>query len=76
MERRSDATRLALTSYFVLEVPALNAYFIAQRSENKLMLTAVLNDATLKLEAGQTSPAAEVFEKLAPIAKAYNGLPL
>src|SRR5712692_6319265 len=46
----SEATHLTLASYFVVELPALNAYFVAHRSENKLMLTAVLNDPTLKLE--------------------------
>jgi hypothetical protein len=72
----SNADHLPLTSYFAVQVPALNTWFIAHRSDNKLMLAPVLSDPALNLVEGQTSPADEVFEKLAPKAKAYNGLPL
>ena len=61
---------------FVVRVPALNMYFLAKRVENRLFLTPIVDDPRLKLKVGEEVPAEIVLEQLAPIAKAYNGLPM
>jgi hypothetical protein len=61
---------------FAVRLPALNLYYLAQRVENKLLLTPVADDSRLKLPAGKAVPAEEVVNQLVPIANAYNGLPM
>jgi hypothetical protein len=60
---------------FVVQVPALNAYFIGYQTDGKLMLASVIDDPALKLSAGRAAAAEEVFASLAPAAKAHNDLP-
>lgn len=60
---------------FVVQVPALNAYFIGYQSDGKLMLASVIDDPALKLSAGRAAVAEEVLASLAPAAKAHDGLP-
>jgi len=62
-------------SDFIVWVPALNLYFVANRVDNKLMLTPVLDDPNVELSAGRTLPADKVFSLIVPAAKSYNGLP-
>jgi hypothetical protein len=73
----SDTTGVPLNSCFAVHVAALNTYYIGHRAENnKLMLTTILDDSTLKFPAGKTIPAEDVFAALVPVAQQYNGLPL
>lgn len=61
----------------IVQIPALGLYFLGQRNpDNKLALTPLATNATYNLRAGATEPAEEVFAKLVPAAKSYNGLPM
>lgn len=60
---------------FVVHVPALKAYFVASRSEGQLLLTALMDDPRIQVQAGQTLPAGQVFLRLQNAAASYNGLP-
>jgi hypothetical protein len=76
---RADVTARLQTppaSLTVVHVAALNLYFLGYRVDDQLMLTPLENHPTYRLEAGASLPAVEVFTVLAPIARAYNGLPL
>lgn len=60
---------------FVVQVPALNAYFLGYQADGKLMLASVIDDADLKLSAGRAVVAEEVFASLGPAAKAHDDSP-
>jgi hypothetical protein len=75
-KRSSAETRLPTTDYFSVDVPALNGHFLGYRQGGKLMLISVFDDSKLGFKSGDTLNAEEVFTRLAPIAKQYNGLPL
>jgi hypothetical protein len=60
---------------FVVHVPALKSYFVADRVEGKLLLTPVMDDPRTKLRAGETLPADIVFLQLKAASEGYNGLP-
>jgi hypothetical protein len=62
-------------SDFVVHVPALKSWFVADRVEGKLMLTPVMDDPRTKLRAGETVPADVVFLQLKAASEGYNGLP-
>jgi hypothetical protein len=62
-------------SDFVVYVPALQAYFVADRLEGRLVLTSLMDDPRTKLGAGETLPANLVFIRLQQAASDYNGLP-
>jgi hypothetical protein len=69
------ASATPAASYFAVEVPALNAYFVARRSDGNILLSSVFDDPALLLRKGEEKPADAVFAILAPVAKQYNGLP-
>lgn len=71
----SDSTELPISSYFVVQVPSLNLYFIAHQADEVLMLTPLLDDPSYGFEAGFTMPADKVFEAILPAAKRHDGLP-
>jgi len=76
---RDTAARQAnvdASSVQAVHVASLGRYYVASQSAGLLMLTAVTEDPELQIKAGETRPASEVFARLAPIARAYNGLPL
>ena len=60
---------------FVVHVPAMKSWFVADRVEGKLMLTPVMDDPRTKLRAGETLPADVVFLQLKAASEGYNGLP-
>jgi hypothetical protein len=60
---------------FVVRVPALNLFFLGQRSGSDLVLVPLLDDARLPLKTGARVPAKEVFDRLVPLARAHNDLP-
>ncbi len=62
-------------SDFVVSAPAMNAYFLASRADNRLLLTPILDDPNLGFKAGGTLPAEEAFAVLARAAQGINGLP-
>ena len=62
-------------SDFVVHVPALKSYFVADRVEGSLVLTPVMDDPRTGLQAGETLPARDVFVRLQRAAEGYNGLP-
>jgi hypothetical protein len=64
------------TTAFAVRVPALNLYYLAQRADNKLLLTPIADDTRLKLSIGKAVPAEDVLNQLVPLATAYNGLPM
>jgi len=59
----------------LVHIAFLNAYFIGQKSEGKLMLTNVTPLSVPGFEKTVTMPAEEVFEILIPIAKETEDLP-
>lgn len=75
-DESAKATNLAATAYFVVQVPALNAYFLGYRQDGKLMLASVIDDPEMNLRAGASLPAEQVFDQLRPLAEKYNGLPM
>ncbi len=68
-------TGMAAVEHFVVEIPALNLYFIGIRQGGALKLAPVVDDARLDFRAGISQPAEQVFTTLAPYAKAHDGLP-
>lgn len=75
--RRKDSTAsgVPLDSYFIVQIPALNLYFVAHRKNQNLLLTAVADDPTVSIRAGTVMQAGEVLEALLPAAKAHDGTP-
>ena len=71
----SDSKRLPISSYFVVQVPALNLNFIAHRADDVLKLTPLLDDPSYGFKAGITMLADKVFEAILPAAKGHDGLP-
>jgi hypothetical protein len=63
------------SSDFIVQVPAFSLFFIAQRSENGMVLTPIMDDARFGFSAGKSLTATEVFETISPFAREYNGLP-
>jgi hypothetical protein len=72
---RSQGGAGAVAGDFVVRVPALNLFFLGQRSGSDLVLVPLLEDARLPLKSGARVPAKEIFEKLVPLARAHNDLP-
>jgi hypothetical protein len=60
---------------FVVHVPALKSWFVADRVEGTLMLTPVMDDPRTGLKAGETLPARDIFVRLQRASEGYNGLP-
>lgn len=75
-DESAKATSLPPAAYFVVQVPALNAYFLGYRQDDKLMLASIIDDSTMNLRAGTALPAEQVFGELVPFAQKYNGLPM
>lgn len=77
----SAAVARAVTRYrnsptdFIVHVPALQIYFVARRSEGRLLLTPVMDDPRTDFKAGVSLPADEAFRRLQKPAQDYNGLP-
>jgi hypothetical protein len=63
-------------AFFLVQIPALNVCFVGFQDGDKLMLSSILDDPALKLQAGSVSPADQVFAELVPFAKNYNGEPM
>ncbi|KAB2833310.1 MAG: hypothetical protein F9K48_08705 [Candidatus Brocadia sp.] len=74
-KNNSDSTGIPLSSYIAVQVPALNLYFLGNRTDNELMLTPLLDDPSFEFKAGRTVPAKDVFSAILPSAKEHNGLP-
>jgi hypothetical protein len=70
-----ELSKYRVPGSFVVRVPALGAYFVGNRVDGRLMLTPIVNDDRLKLQAGVATPAEQVIAQLVPLANAYNGQP-
>ncbi len=74
---RKDASASAPSdTYFAVHVAALSSYFLGHRTAGRLMLTTIVDDTYLKVPAGRTLPADDVFATLAAVAQQHNGLPM
>lgn len=62
-------------SDFIVQVPALNLYFVAERSDAGLMLTPLVDDARFDLKAGEPVAADALFTTILPAAQAAEDLP-
>ena len=62
-------------SDFVVWVPALNVYFVASLTNNRLVLIPVLDHPNLGLKVGSPYPAEDAFLALVPAARSYDGSP-
>jgi hypothetical protein len=71
----TEATHLPLASYSVVQVPGLNAWLIAYRAQEQLMLASIVDDPDLKLTAGSPLTAQEMFKLLARGAHDQNAFP-
>jgi len=71
----ADSTKLAISSYFVVRVSALNLHFIGHRADGVLMLTPLFDHPGYRFKARVTMPADKVFEALLPVAREHDGLP-
>jgi hypothetical protein len=61
---------------FSVRIPALLLEFTGSRdAQNALLLTPLQDNARLGLKAGVAEPAARVFARLVPAARAHDGLP-
>lgn len=61
---------------FAVRIPAFNLYFVGRRVETRLVLTPIVSDPRLKVQAGQATPIEVVIDQLRPYVDAYNGLPM
>jgi len=61
---------------FIVRVPALNMFFLGNRTDGKLVLTPIIDDSRMELRRGEARPADLVIVQLVPIASAYNGEPM
>jgi hypothetical protein len=61
---------------FVVRIPTLGIYMLGSRVGNRLMLTPIVEDTRLPFRPGVAVPADDVLKALAPLAQAYNGLPM
>ena len=75
-DESTKTTNLSPNAYFVVQAPALNAYFLGYRQNDKLMLVSLIDDPALNLHAGSALSAEQLFDQLRPIAQKYNGLPM
>ena len=73
--RLAGAAALPAGTTMLVQVPALNLEFIGHTDENGLQLTPITSRPEAGLTAGQTLPAARVFELLVPLAQQHQGLP-
>jgi hypothetical protein len=71
----SYTNQIPIASHFAVEIPALNAYFIGFRAENKLMLVPVIADPEMGILLNRPKPAMDVFRALVPAAKNHGGYP-
>ncbi len=60
---------------FIVHVPALKAWFVADRVEGTLILTPVMDDPRTGFKAGERLGATAAFLKLQAAAEGYNGFP-
>jgi len=60
---------------FIVSVPALNLYFVANRSDSELFLTPIIDDPRFEFVAGNVLSAKEAFERILPAAIEQEDLP-
>ena len=75
LTENSRETGLAYSAYFIVRVPSLNLFFLGYRVKDELMLVPIMDEPRLKLKAGASVKAENVFSAILPDAKAHNGLP-
>lgn len=62
--------------YFAVHAAALGAYFVGYRGSSGVNLIPVVDDQRGEFVAGRSVPISEAMQRLAVIARAYNGLPM
>jgi hypothetical protein len=70
------ATGVAPGAHFAVHVAALGVYFVGARTASGIVLTPIVDDGRGPFVAGQSLPLAEAIARLAPVARAHNGLPM
>ena len=68
-------SRYRTDNSFVVNIPALNLFFIGNRKDGKLMLTPVIEDEIHQFAAGKMLPAEDVLMRILPDAKEHDDLP-
>lgn len=71
----ADSTQVQISSYFIVEVAALNLYFLARKTDNELVFIPLLDDPNYEFKAGSVMSAKRAFEVILPAANAHDGLP-
>ena len=72
-KNRSSAMRTAgmqRSDFFEVRIPAINRVFLGHHDAEGLMLTPLMDDASMKLQAGQPELASQVLARLVPEAQA------
>jgi hypothetical protein len=70
------ATLKGAEADFIVRIPPLGLVFVGTRDTGEqLVLTPIADQPEFGLTAGGISYAAPIFERLAPVARAHNGLP-
>lgn len=70
-----ETTKLPSISYFVVEVPSLNLFFIAHREGVEMFFAPVMDDPQYGFRAGATIPAGKALTAIVPAAVEHDGLP-
>jgi hypothetical protein len=71
----TTGAKVSPSATLLVRVPALNLEFVGYNDAAGLQLTPIRDLEAAGLKAGQTLPAARVFEQLLPLAQQHNGLP-
>jgi hypothetical protein len=75
-EARAKHTGAPASTYMAVAIPALNLQFLGVKDGQKLTLISLQDNSRAKLTSGSKLPADQVFARLVPLAKDYNGLPM
>jgi len=69
IEEQAHVTKTPPASFFAVNIPALNLYFIARRFDSTLQLTPVLSDSRFTFQLGHALPGREIFSAIVPYAR-------
>jgi hypothetical protein len=74
-QKYAAAHNLPISAFYTVSVPALNAYFVAVKSGEDVILIPVIDDPSIGLKAGQQLKAEAIMPKLVEAARNHDGLP-
>jgi hypothetical protein len=75
-DENAKATGTPARDYFAVHAAALGVYFIGHRGSSGLILVPIVDDPRAEFSAGRALPLGDAIQRLAVLARAYNGLPM